>query len=410
MMTISVNSAAGAKGNEVNFVTDADGNTVLVGGEGEVLGAPLALGWRQAATRCDIPEHRGTGIHQLMSRKQHTAAVAIYAMKLVFPSWAVLSGTTETAQGEESLITASVEYPSGTYTRVTFSGSATGTMPDNANFISDEVAVTIPQGAKFWIRTWVSNATALVYNGAFKPVTGDGFVASATTTPDLTAGGAVTQATVNMYGPCAILSKHGKRAIGIVGDSVGSGAGDTANNGDVGAIARSIGQCLPYINASVPSDSAAAFASSNTNRVALMAYVSDLICQYGINDIPGTPAATVLTRLGVVHALFPRLRVFQTTIMPRTTSTDSWVTTGNQTVGANEATRLSVNTSIRAVMATTDGTFDIATPVESSWNSGLWALDTAATSVAMTADGVHPLVNAYMKIKSAGVINPAIFF
>ncbi len=100
-------------------------------------------------------------------------------------------------------------------------------------------------------------------------------------------------------------------------------------------------------------------------------------------------------------------RVIQTTITPNTTSTDSWATTGNQTV-ANagvEAHRVSLNNWIRAGAPTVGGTavapgtsgallagqvghplygyWEIADEVETARNSGIW-------KAGYTTDGLHP--------------------
>lgn len=53
MMTISVNSAAGAKGNEVNFVTDADGNITGLNG-------PDGLGWGRPEVIAAVERHTPT--------------------------------------------------------------------------------------------------------------------------------------------------------------------------------------------------------------------------------------------------------------------------------------------------------------------------------------------------------------
>ncbi len=89
------------------------------------------------------------------------------------------------------------------------------------------------------------------------------------------------------------------------------------------------------------------------------------------------------------------------TVPPITTSTDSWATTGNQTVVNGETPRLQFNAWARdtthwAADGIT-GIFDIADVCESTRNSGKWAVsggvNALGTSIAqvMTDDGIHPL-------------------
>jgi hypothetical protein len=76
------------------------------------------------------------------------------------------------------------------------------------------------------------------------------------------------------------------------------------------------------------------------------------------------------------------LKVFQTTICPRTTSTDNWTTTTNQTPYAHEDIRVALNDWIRTCPAPLSGFFDAADLAETSRNSGIW-------KVGYPSDGTH---------------------
>jgi lysophospholipase L1-like esterase len=377
-------------------------------GTGSATSLPLGSGvTRQLANRCYTPQAYAASQKQLMSRMTHRALTNITNIALVYAGW-YMSTAVETAQGGDASITASVEYPAGTFTRILFSGNSQGTLRNNTNTVSDSATIDIADGDTFWVRTWVSNPTGIIYDGIHVAITGDGFVSSSTTTDDLTLGGTVTQATVNMYGPSAIVGESGKRAVAIVGDSIARGYTETASIGQIGYIARSLTR-TPHINVAALSDSAYGFMSYSTNRRALAAYCTDAVMQFGTNDLLGNTAATVISRLQSAIALLTDNLVYVCTITPRTTSTDSWVTTANQTVTADEANRLLVNTAIRANLVGSSGCFDASDALESSRNSGKYSVDVGVSFLARTNDGVHPNSLGHTFIALSGAVNQSMF-
>jgi lysophospholipase L1-like esterase len=137
------------------------------------------------------------------------------------------------------------------------------------------------------------------------------------------------------------------------------------------------------------------------------------ICEYGINDLYDLGNNDVVVRgnlLKVWIELSVRgMKVYQTTITPRSTSTDGWVTTANQTPqnATIVAWRTTVNDWIRAgspidpttkaaVAVGTSGAllagqaghpltgyFEIADLAETARNSSIW-------KAGYTTDGLHP--------------------
>jgi len=114
--------------------------------------------------------------------------------------------------------------------------------------------------------------------------------------------------------------------------------------------------------------------------------------------------------------------VFQTTITPSTTSTDSFATLANQTAAlsfstAGNGTREQLNDWLRdggpirdgvaAAIGAPDairsshnahplsGVLEMADTVESSRNSGKWKVD--GTALKWTGDGIHPSNYAYVQ-------------
>jgi lysophospholipase L1-like esterase len=89
------------------------------------------------------------------------------------------------------------------------------------------------------------------------------------------------------------------------------------------------------------------------------------------------------------------LPVFQNTITPSTTSTDSWATTGNQTPESSNAVRVQVNDWIRTVPSPLSGYFEIADLAETARNSGIW-------KAGYTSDGLHPNATGHSAL-AAGI-------
>lgn len=356
----------------------------------------------QVATRSYVPMSFNGSNHQMQSRTTHWARANITSLQLVIPNFYVSPGSGEVASGADASTTATIEYPAATFTRVTFSGSNTGTVPNGGLLASDATAVTIPYGAQFFVRIWWSGSGGLVFWGttAASMVSTDGF-AFGNTTPDLTGGGTVSANTTTGFFPAAIIGQTTRPTLFLAGDSRVQGTQSAADSyGDVGQFARSVGPSLAYINAGISGETGANALIHYTNRLALSAYTSHILVNYGINDITGgASAATLAGTINSFIALFPVTKeVWPATLPPVSTSTDSWATTGNQTTEAHNAARVTYNTSLRTggTIVGSRGYVEIANSVESALNSGLWA------APGYTPDGTHETQLGTLKIQADG--------
>jgi hypothetical protein len=335
------------------------GSTGIPLGRAGTSGPSLYLG--QVATRTFIPNTFNGTNKQIMSRTFHYARDAITSLQLVIPNFyfnlLASPGSTEAGPGSGTSITASIEYPAATFTQVKFSGSATGSPADNSLLVSDAVSIAIPNGAQFFVRTWFSNANGIMfglYSSSNGLSTGDGTVFGVTT-PDLTMSGSITQAT-NVVGvaPCAIIAQTRKASVYLLGDSRVFGLRDTGDSsGDLGELARSLGPTLAYINGGCPGDRSVDFTTGThgANRRALMAYTSHMISNFGINDVTaGNSPASVLSAYQTITGYHPGPK-YICTIAPQTTGAWTLANGSDQTVTANEANRVSLNTSIRSGVA-----------------------------------------------------------
>lgn len=374
---------------------------------GNSLGASLPfLG--QLATRCGLALANNTTNKQIQTRTTHYARSVINSLQIVIPNYYYPSGI-ETATGAVASVTASIEYPAGVIHRILFSGATTGSIPSGAHLISDAVAVSIPYGAQFFVRIWFSNSAMILFQS---PATGinlatDG-IKFGVTTPDLTGGGVVGVDFNAQFFPAAIIGYTTRPSVCLVGDSRVEGFYDTVDTyGDLGQFARSVGPSLPYINLGVGGDTAFSASSTFTNRLALSQYCSHVLINYGVNDIAtGRTAIQLAANINTLIGLFPATKpVWVATVPPEASSTDAFVTTTNQTSINNNAVRVTHNTNIRAggTIIGSRGFIDLASIVESSLNSGLWA------APGFTADGVHETQLACVKIQASNIIPVANF-
>lgn len=378
----------------------------------------------QVATGCGVPNNLHASNLFSYSRAPHHARDDIKSLQIVLPNWYVNGSMVETNGGGIGTWTASIEYPAGTFTQVTFNGSATGTVAAGANLVSDTVSVTIPSGAKFWTRLWQNAPGKMLWTNQY---TGDGsaqfaFSTTAGGCPDLTMGGAATTVTAAenaMMLPVAIIAQTSNPSIGIVGDSIAVGKGDVADaSGLQGYLSRAFGGRYALLNVAVSSDTLVNFIASSTKRRALInSYCSHVIVEYGSNDVTNSrTAAQILADTNTVLGYFSTKRTAVCTLTPRVTSTDAFVTEANQTVLASEAVRVVVNAQRRnglaaaTALGTAAAILDIERACESAYLSGKWQVIGGTISpgtATYTDDGVHPNRTGHIAI--AGSINTAMF-
>lgn len=340
---------------------------------------------------------------QIMTRTRHVCLSGVSSLQLAFHSWI----SEEQTMGANATITAAIEYPSGTFTQVTFSGAAQGTIPDGTFILSDAVSVTIPASAVFYVRSYYTNTAGICYhNNGCNTSLGESCTFAASGVVDQTMGGTITNTSGHIgYGPIAIIGWSSAPALLFLGDSRGMGVNDTATGSTsaVGELAPSFGDSYASSNMCISGATAQGLATAPTaQRVKLAPYFTHVLSQFGINDLTNShTASTIISDLRTIQGLFPGKKFYQATIAPHTTSTDSWATTANQTVVASEAQRVSLNTTIRANASGFNGYVEVADQVESARNSGLWI------APSYTTDGLHESNTANVAIKNSGAINPA---
>lgn len=366
--------------------------------------------WRQVATRSSLCNSFNSANKQTMSRSAHWMRTAVSSLKLVYGNWRCDFNAGEVGTGTPVTYTSAIEYPLGTFTRVTFNGGqASISIADLATAVSDEIAIAIPKNAKFFVRTWCSGTGGILYNGKVSTTHGEAMTFGATGVVDQTLGGTVADSSgAGIVTPYAIVGLSSAPAPYLLGDSRVFGQLDAFTScvyNDSGEMARSLGPFMGYINGGIPSESANHLATASTwmtQRIALaQSYCTHVLCNLGINDVNllSRTGAQAFADLQTVWAYFGDMPILQSTVAPVSTSTDSWATTANQTTAGSNTNRVALNASIRAT-GLVAGVIELADVVESGRDSGLWAVP------GYTTDGIHESQKANLAIQYSAKLLP----
>jgi hypothetical protein len=336
-------------------------------------------------------------------------------------------------------ITAAIEYPAGTLTRLTFGGAPSTVIPPTGAASlaeSDEVtlATAIPAGALYWVRTYVAVSAGGKWPQAYRIL--DAALGAIgldervdfSTGVDRTTGAAIANVAASPvrrgYGPVAVkatgfVGTPVARAFAAVGDSLMMGATDVhdpaaTGHGNIGYFAKAAATSYPVVNLGIAGTAAANnLPAAFGRRAALLGRigVTHVFCNWSINDvIAGRSAAQLANDVAAIAAGFKAaagVRVIWSTLTPRTAAPDAWRTTANQTAFATPAgaftggaasVRSQFNAMLRTGIAGVDAVFDAADIVETARDSGIWRAGdgsthltgTGASSDAATNDGLHP--------------------
>jgi hypothetical protein len=361
---------------------------------------------------------------------------AVSDISLCFANWQMpLANNAGEVQspGAAGTIKVSLEY-NGNYYPVWFgTGTREVTLDPEGEIWSLPVGIEIPANATFYVRTLYIPASGTTFasnylDASYGGLSGACYVAAdevdGTGSFGSGAGG------FGLFAPVCITGVPAARVpqVAIIGDSRAAGnedgGGGVTTSGGGGYLNRAIAATCVSVNLGLFGENGSQFLTAHGSRGKFIAGCDYALEAYGVNDINGGAAlATVqATRISIWKLLTQRgLTVFADTLQPKTTSTDSWVTTVNQThalTSGEETNRVSMNQWIRAgaplasassltpVTPGTSGaitagraghplagTFDSCALVETAvyqygggTDSGIWQ---APGGAAITSDGIH---------------------
>lgn len=324
----------------------------------------------------------GTGTNTF--RMKHFCTVGCYNLQLLFGNSAsAVPGT------NNIFVKAAVEDSSGNIYPVYFNGQRTVTIPGGGLVKSDVLAIPVKKGDYIWSRTLVWNTNGIYPEGQVHQLPGEWQSPS-----DLVDSGASGDNLGYSYMPLVIYGNAPAtaNAVAIVGDSIATGyaISDTYDAAIVTGLGNNVsdfGKNVPHVTLAVNATTFADFnaLSNQVFRFRLLTGCNYVLSELGINGISNFSS---LTNDAVnLWKTFKNLgfKVYQTTLTPYTTSSDSWATAANQTPTVNEGSRTNFNNIVRTNgFGLLDGFCEIETLASTNAGNGIvWR-------PGFTSDGLHP--------------------
>ncbi len=319
----------------------------------------------QVATRCYANEavaySPGTALSTTY-RIQHVIPYACSSIRLEYGNFNITSAGTESSPGNTITVSAALEYDEYSY-QLTFGGQTSVSIAPGQLVTSDPLKISIPAGTTVFSRTCPSvSKTGLKWPYTTVGQSTDG-MSAVNTNATLQEGGLQYGANNQyVYGPSAMLGTISGTggSVALVGDSIMQGVGDIAYENGFGV--RALNNEVPFIRMAEPGTTAAEWANSNntTDRMSLASHVNYVVCNLGTNDLGSSTVSQIESNLTTLWNRFNNMgiKVYQTTLTPKTYSTDNWLSNTNQTpYGIN----ISNATNARPIVITTSQNHLLAT-------------------------------------------------
>lgn len=357
---------------------------------------------RQVTSRCWLSSVKSGGGVTSGWRSGQMSYVGLEAIQVGIWNGYIGSATSgvETGSGGTLDVYLSVEYPPGNFQRLTWNGTDHGTLADNAMGYTDVVPLTIPipaftrfRIAGYFVCGGSGRVTSIsITNSADRAAWGDEYQVS--TGVDRTMDSTVLgSGSVSSVHPQVVLG-YSSLPVGVgIGDSQMLGTNDKYMDPQGGrGLHRALAQLGPSVDVAAGGDQANLYLVSNSIRseIIRVSKASFGVLNYGINDITtGRSSAQLTADRASIRALYPGVKLYGTTISPKSSSTDSFKTALNQTTHANNSVRLTFNQSLRAAPVG-PGSIDIAGLVETdTGNEALLVQDGGVWLPGMSDDGTH---------------------
>lgn len=343
------------------------------------------------------------------ARLKSTATRDVCGIRLGFGNWNASGDGPNTVT-----VKAAVETSGGVIMPVFFNGASSAILNPGGLLVSDPVGIEFADGDQFWTRTNVTVASGEKWPIGLTTENYSGGPGEGATNSDATLSGTISTSFTGVFSPVLILGASPANpapVIALLGDSVISGLSDQSSGGgsqgDQGFAIRALNSNFAYVTLGRGGERASQFVAPATSqaRKRLLDGATHAIVNYGINDaVNNRTAVQIEGDLTTIYTWLTKrgITVYGTTITPKATSTDSFATVGNQTPIAQNAARVTVNNWIRTTPAPLAGYFETADTVESSRDSGKWAV-----GMVTVADGTHP--NRAGHAAMAAVIDTSFF-
>ena len=337
----------------------------------------------------------------------HQLAIDCSDLRLVLPwGWTLNNTTTsiELLSAAGFPVKASLQIGTAVYP-ITFNGPRAATCDPSGRLISDPITGLFLKGTQVKARVLIGTISGGQYPvtrtttgpGIAPAYTGGGYTKNADLT-DVNTAPSSADASATLFG-CALMGRPlaaNPFVLAAVGDSIGEGQGDTGGTG-YSWVTRATAANAPLFRITKPGAYAQAMAALPSYSLPMVGGASHAVVMLGTNDLLNTTrtVAQITGDLTTIYrmCLAEGAKVVGCTLPPRTSSTDAYATTGNQTVagqgftGGASSKRSQINAWIRAGGGGyLSGHIETADACETSRDSGLWRVDLGAP----TTDGIHP--------------------
>jgi hypothetical protein len=351
-------------------------------------------GWHygQIANRCRVNSLTLGASTNWMLRTAHWSFGLGPDTRILWPTWR-WDGSGNEVDTTSRTLSATLEYPAGTFRYLTWGGSTTATLPAGTNTFSDPIGFGVPPGVWFWLRMrhisgefiYSSSGTSGMWAS---PALGDGL--ESTSTDKLTSG-TVASSAGNQTHPLVIACRTRLRSVALFGDSRVAGQLDSVDDlaGCRGQLERPIGNQMPWINFALAGMAITPLLGSTgaRSREIVKAYCSEAIDEFGIN---GTAETDLLASYEQLAELMRPRPLWQTTLCPWTFGAWTLADGSDQTINKHpEEPGYGINPplrtgSVKGLRGVIDQYAAVANPsVINKW------VGSATAGYALTTDGAH---------------------
>ena len=283
---------------------------------------------------------------------------------------------------------------SGTVYPLHFNGQRTKLIDLKGIAFTDPLGVKLAKGTDITVRTFSDAGSGNTVQPNLENYSSGlgGKIANV----DYADSGTITAATAYMFGPSLVIGKCANPCVAYLGDSIGDGSNNTLAVGwfrqKYGSFASNsyhAGKDVNILHLAVSGRTAEPFASDWWWQTQLLQFADIAVVELGVNDLLGV--VTTETMQARLQALWDTcylkgMKVWAVTMTTKTTSTDSWATTANQTPtnGTNFTTiRSALNTWIKTTPSPLVGYIDLASGLMDATSTNVW-------KAGYTTDGLHP--------------------
>lgn len=255
------------------------------------------------------------------------------AIKVCLSNFMFVTTTGEAGPGGPVTVTASIEYPAGTFTRLLFGGLTQGVIADNSILFSDYATLSVPiqPATKAWLRVYGVTPSGAVYSNVPTKVAGSGEAMELSTgiLADKTMGGTITNTNSTIFFPLGYIAPTSLNSMIMYGDSISVGVGNFVEDSfsNIGPPSRGLGTSFAYTKVAFSGFAMDELVPFANNTKLILPFANRFVTQMAVNDLVNGNQSTaqmlanLTTMVGWSKAAFPgTVKAYAGTMTMRTAS------------------------------------------------------------------------------------------